>query len=225
MAPLPPVPKCMRIQFIYSDGGDFNIINNTYWTYTGSVSATDMGTMVIDMGGYWNTHMSPLFGNWVTLETVAGNDLNSSNGVQAFVDPAFGGNNVGTGKLSSGACFVLSFEGQTKYRGGHSRIYLPAMPAGNLADPNSWTLTQAGNVVSAWTALRNAFVAAIPVAVGTVVQVIAHRFGASATAPVGVTSGSRVRSVPLDNPHTEPVQAFRGNTSVGSQRRRNQYSA
>jgi hypothetical protein len=224
MAALPPVPKCLRFQFIYSDTGDFNIINNTYWSYTGAVSPTDLGTMCQTMATQWENHMASLFGNWVVLEEITGDDLASNTGAQAFYTAALGGNNVGTGKLSSGACFVLSFEGSTKYRGGHSRIYLPAMPANNLGDPNSWTTGQATATVNAWLALRSAFIAAIPVAVGTVLQVIAHRFGASATAPVAVTSASRVRSVPLDSPHTEPVVAIRGNLSVGSQRRRNQYA-
>jgi hypothetical protein len=222
MAQGEPVPNCIELVFIMSDGGDTGMECHTYWGYNGSVSATDLTTMCSAAYGQWGAHILPQQGNWVTLEECFGNDLASITGAQAAFSGASIGTSAGTGKLSSGTAFVLSFETSRKYRGGHSRIYIPGVPASDLADANSWTTTQATNMVTGWQAFRNALVAAIPAAIGIVGQVVAHRYGASATAPV-LGAPSVRKSVPLTHPFTDPVTAIRGNISVGSQRRRNQY--
>jgi hypothetical protein len=225
MPPLPVVPRCFELKFIMSDGGDLDIQNRTFWSFTGALSSTDLTTITAAAFAQFGTHMMPNFRIPTTLEEVSGNDLSSLSGAQAFTTGSTPGTNPGTGSLTSGACFVLSFEGALKYRGGHSRIYFSGYPNNDLADPNTWTTGTVTNTVSAWTAFRNALIAAIPSAVGVVAQVIAHRYGATAGSPV-LAGGATVRkSVPLTNPFTEPVVAVRGNPQVGSQRRRNLYVA
>lgn len=225
MPPLPPVPKCFSLTFIGNDGGDPDIQNHTYWSFTGALSATDLTTITAAAFAQWGTHMSALQGAWYKLTEVAGNDLSSRTGAQAFTTGSTPGTSGATGPLGSGSAFVLSFEGGTKYRGGHSRIYIAGQGSSDMSDPNSFTGTHATGMVSGWTALRNALIAAIPSAVGVVAQVIAHRYGATAGSPVSGEGATVRKSVPLTNPFTEPVVAVRGNPGLGSQRRRNLYVA
>jgi hypothetical protein len=225
MPPLPPVPNCFELKFITNDGGDADIQNRTFWSFNGTLSSTDLQTIVAAAFTQWGSHLASIYRIPVVLTEVSGNDLSSATGAQAFATGSTPGTNPGTGALTSGACFVLSFEGALKYRGGHSRIYLSGVPNNDLSDPNTWTTAYATNIVSGWTAFRNALIAAIPSAVGVVAQVIAHRYGATAASPVEGGGGSRLRSVPLTHPFTEPVVAVRGNIAVGSQRRRNLYVA
>jgi hypothetical protein len=225
MPALPPIPGCFELRFVMSDGANTNEQCRSYWSYNQSLSATDLTTIVGHAFTLFGTQFAPLCGTWWTLEQVIGTDLASNTGAQETASGSTPGTSAGTGKLSSGTAFVLSFEGATRYRGGHSRIYIPGYTNTEVADANSWTIPTATNTVNAWSAFRNALIAAIPTAVGVVAQVIAHRYGASGSAPVEAGSGSKPRSVPLTHPFTEPVVALRGNLSIGAQRRRNLYVA
>jgi hypothetical protein len=165
--------------------------------------------------------MAPNTAPNVSLLEVFGNDLNSQTGAQAADGQApVVGSALSGHELTSGAAFVMSNEGSVKYRGGHSRNYLPGMHNDVLADANTWTETFQAALLTAWSAFISEIISQAPAAIGALAHVIAHRFGKSATAPVSAGTPS-ARSVPLTNPYTEKVVAYRTNPQVGSQRRRN----
>lgn len=221
MAALPPVPKTLQVQLIYSDGGDTDIRNILYFKYSGTASATDLVTLAQEVKTVWGTHMAGQHRSNLLLESVFIDDLNSDTGFQAVDgNPAVSGSNIASTSYTSGAAFVMSNVGQLKYRGGHSRTYLPSIPTSATADPNTWTTAYQAAMLSAWQGFIAAIISAAPTAIQLLGQVIAHRFGKSATAPVAGSLASS-RSVPLTTPFTENVVAHRTNPQVGSQRRRN----
>lgn len=222
MTALPFVPKTIQFQLVYTDQADSDIRNMLYFTYGNSLSATDLQTLCNSMASNWDAHMATNTTTNVALEEVFASDLSSDVSAQAASTLGVQtGGNAG-GHLTSGAAFVMGYETSRKYRGGHARNYLPGMPVTGLADANTWTAAWQTTIVNAWSAFLNAFVsAAVPVAVGALTHVVAHRFGKTPGAPVLASSGA-VKSVPLAVPFTDPITAIRSNPQVGSQRRRNQ---
>lgn len=221
MPALPPVPKTLQIRLVYNDGGDADIQNILYFKYGGTASAPDLVTLAQEVKTVWGTHMAGQHSNTLHLLSVFIDDLDSATGAQAVDgNPALTASNV-SGPLTSGVAFVMSNVGQMKYRGGHSRTYLPGIPTNAAQDPNTWTTAFQTAMLTAWQGFIAAIVSAAPTAIQLLGQVIAHRFGASATAPVGVSSGRSARSVPLTHPVVENVVGHRTNPQVGSQRRRN----
>lgn len=222
MAALPPLPKTLQMQLIYAWGSNANIRNMLYFTYSGGVSAGDLLVLTRNMKTQWGLHMAPQTVSDCFLDTVFGNDLNSNLGAQAIDgNPAVVGTAAGT-RTTAGAAFVIGNESALKYRGGHSRTYLPGMPEPNTSDSNSWSTVAQQAILTAWSAFITAFITtAVPAAVGTLQQVVAHRFGKTAGSPVS-TADIDVPSVPLTSPFTQPITGYRTNPQVGSQRRRNQ---
>jgi hypothetical protein len=221
MAPLPPLAKTIQFQLIFTDGADSDIRNMLYFTYTNTLSNTDLQTICATVKSQWSTHMATSITTNVQLEEVFASDLSGPTSAQSSDgQAAVAGSNAGT-HLTSGAAFVMSNETARKYRGGHSRNYIAGLPANDLADANTWTAGAQAALLTAWSAFLNGIVSvAVPVAVGVLQHVVAHRFGKVAT--VDASSGlTVVRSVPLTSPFTDPVVAIRTNPQVGSQRRRN----
>lgn len=222
MAALPPVPKTIQFKLFFNSHGNSNVQNILYFTYTGTLASTDLQTICNNLLSQWATHMSPQQCTTTSLLGVTGNDLSSVTAAKSASSgvPAAGGN-VGA-EVSNGAAFVIGHETNRKYKGGHSRSYVPGVAVSELSDGNTWSNTFQASMISAWNAFVTAFIStAVPAAVGTLAQVVAHRYGASPIAPVsgGV---SVLKSVPLASPFTDPVTASVANPQVGSQRRRNQ---
>jgi hypothetical protein len=222
MAALPPIPNALQMQLIYSWGSNTDIRNILYFKYSGSISSGDLLTLVRSMKTSWTAHMAPQTVTDCFLTTVFGNDVASNLGAQAIDgNPAVAGTAAGT-RTTAGAAFVIGNETALKYRGGHSRTYIPGMPESNTSDSNSWTTVAQQAMLTAWSAFIQAFItSAVPAAVGSLQQAVAHRFGKSATAPV-LAADTDVPSVPLTSPFLQVITAYRTNPQVASQRRRNQ---
>lgn len=225
MTALPPVPKCIQFQLLYTDGADTDIRNMLYFTYTQTLSSTDLQTLCNTMVTVWGSHMAGQTVQRCVLEGVIATDLSGptsaegSSSIASIPGTIVPATSQG---LTSGAAFVMSNITALKYRGGHSRNYIPGLPQSGLLDANTWTVAFQTTIINAWAAFLQAFVStAVPTAVGVLQQVVAHRFGKTAGAPV--LSG--VKSVPLSNPFTTAVTAHKTNPQVGSQRRRNQQFA
>jgi hypothetical protein len=222
MARLPSIPGCIQVDLIYNDGSDTDVRNILYFTISETSSTAALQTFANAIKNAWSTHMAPNTAPNVSLVEVFINDLTSPTSPQASDDlAAVVGTALSGHELTSGAAFVMGNEGGLKYRGGHSRNYLPGMHNDTLQDTNTWTTAWQTTMVNAWSAFITAAITAAGGALGTIAHAIAHRYGSSATAPVMEGSVS-ARSVPLTTPFTEPVVAYKTNPQVGSQRRRNQ---
>jgi hypothetical protein len=221
MPPLPVVPNVMKFKLTYSDGSNTNVENQFYLKYSGSVSATDLATLLNTIGIAWSAQMAPLTGPWLVLESIEGTDLGTKTGAQAVEDVSIAGTNTSTNKLSSGAAAVISKLESDQYRGGHSRNYIPGIPDASLQNSNTWTAAFQSALAAAWSNfIHELITTSVPAAMGTLQDVVVHRFGQTAGSPVIVNG--KLKSVPLTTPVVHLVTGYRTNPKVASQRRRNQ---
>lgn len=222
MPPLPPVSFALHFRLLYVDFGNTNVQNNLYFTYSQTMSNTDLTTLCNSMVTRWTNHIGPQVSQNLTLFGVVANDLTTSTAAQgASTVPSIGGALAGP-ELSNAAAFVISNETARRYRGGHSRVYLPGQMQSHLADGNTWTTAFQTAMLQAWNAFISEFITtAVPAAVGTLRQIVVHRYGRTSTSPVSTVDDDSP-SVPLTNPYFDLVTASAANPNVGSQRRRNQ---
>lgn len=220
MPPLPDVPNVIQITLRYTDGGDSNMQNHWYMSYTGTVSETDAATFAATVNSQWLTHIAPEIGNWANLLSVTVNDLSSTLGAKV-INETGGAGTASPPKLSSGVAAVISRIESDKYRGGHSRIYVPGIPEGNLATSNTWSTTFQSALSAAWLAFITALIQNAPSAFQTLKDAVVHRYGRTATAPVSGAIPYKTPSVPLTTPIVHPVTSYLVNPKCTSQRRRN----
>lgn len=222
MPALPNVPLTIRVKLIGNDGGDNNIQNAWYFTYTGTASATDLNTLMGIVVSAWSANIATHTCSSYHLIGVEITDLNSKTGAKVFETVSVAGTGS-TPELSSGTAVVVRGAEGDRYRGGHRRVYLGGRSQPDLADPNTWTVAFQTAIASGVQAFVNQIISAAPAAMGALKDVVVHRFGPSANAPVSM-EGYRITrlSVPLTTPITHPITGYSTNPQVASQRRRNQ---
>lgn len=222
MTALPPLPKVIQFKVFTNDNGNTNVQNILYFRYTGNVGSTDMQTLCNNLFTDWVTALFSHLVNTNHLLGVTGNDLSSVTAAKSASTAAVATATAVPPGVTSGAAFIIGHETSRKYKGGHSRTYLTGLPVSSLSDGNTWSAAAQTTILSAWNAFVTAFTSTlVPAAVGQLIQVVAHRYGASPTAPV-LAGVSASKSVPLLTPFSDDVTASIANPQVGSQRRRNQ---
>lgn len=224
MTPLPPISKAIQFKLFYNDQGNANVINELWLTYSSTLAQSDLVILCNNIMTSWGAQFAAQVMPSCSLIGVTGNDMSSNIAPQAgSTHAAIPGSNAGQ-NIPNGSCGVISYETNLKYKGGHGRVYVPGLPRNALSDGNTWTATARAAIQAAWAAfITEITTVAVPAAVGALTHVIAHRYGKTAAAPVGV-SVSSVKSVPLTSPFTTPVNSYFMNPQVASQRRRNQQS-
>jgi hypothetical protein len=223
MPALPNVPRVVRYDFRQTIGPNARVLNRLFFQYSGTLSATDLATLLTTASASWNTNISPNLSTIVTMTSLTGTDLTSPSSPQAVNGTARVGG-AGYQNLPAGTSIIIKFKINRRYRGGHPRVYFGGQGFANLADAEHWSSTN----INAWNTGFAAFIAgcvlAPPAAVGTLVHVSVHYFAGfhNVTLPSG-----RQRALPtlLLNPSVDPVVSYSVNPIVGSQRRRNQQSA
>lgn len=220
MPPLPNVNKVLRIAMRYAWAGDTDVINRTFYQYSGTATLTNIGDVATLFFTEWGTNFLALMSSDISLTDVTVEDLTSSSGFTANASGVTPGS-IGTAALSSAACLIVKRVIARRYRGGHSRIYFPGLVTSDLQDDNTWK----GTTISAWLAAMAAFDAAISAAVPS---------GLSSLTPVNVSfydgftnflepSGRyRARPTTRSSPLVDLIAGYAVNPQVGSQRRRNQ---
>lgn len=224
MPPLPSPGKVFRCVIQYTDGSDTNIQNHFYSSYTGSVSGADATSVNNAIQAAWHNNLAPQQTSNMILEAITTTDLATATGVEVTSTYTSAGTSAGT-KLSSGTAMVLTHEVPRRFRGGHSRVYIPGLAEGSLASANTWSAGTLSSVVGGWTAMIQSMQGGVIPDLGTVatVQVSYYSGFTVITSP---TTG-RTRNVPKlrTTPLIDVVSAVRGNPRVASQRRRNKQSA
>lgn len=222
MPPLPVVPSCIQIKIVGNDGGDNNITNGQYLTFSGSASATDLTTLMGIVVAGWSANLAPHHTTSYHLTQVKITDLSSKLGANVGETVSVAGTQTGN-ELTSGTSAVISRKESDQYRGGHSRVYLGGRNGNDLSDANTWSVAFQTAISAAWQAFINEIISAAPAAMGALKDVVVHRFGASALPPVHM-DGYKVtkKSIPLNPPIIHPTTGYTTDPQVASQRRRNQ---
>jgi hypothetical protein len=187
--------------------------------YTNSLSSADALTLCTTLATSWNTRMAPVTDPHYTLTQTSVNDLNSRTGVEVGFTTSHVGTATGN-PLGAAVAFVMSAKTALKYRGGHSRVYIPGISAAEEADQNSWSTTGQGAVFTAWTGMLGDLATSPPVGVGAMSQVVVRYISSNkADFPPPVPTTFPALIVP---PLVLPITSWVSNPQFGSQRRRNQ---
>lgn len=222
MPALPDVPTTIEVMLNGSDGGGATFQNAWYFTYTGSADAATLNTLIGIVVTAWSANIAPQVSSQYRLTAVTITDLNSKTGAKVSESVSVAGTQAGQ-SFTSGAAMVVSGKESYRYRGGHRRVYLGGLVGTHIADANTLSTAFQAALAAAIQAFVNEIISAAPALLGALKDVIVHRFGPSAAAPVSMP-GFKVKrlSVPLTTPITHPITSYVTNPQVGSQRRRNQ---
>jgi hypothetical protein len=218
--PLPPAPKTAAFFLHTQITGGGNCLTRFHMKYTNTISSTDATTLLTTLATSWNTRLAPITMNQYTLNQVSINDLDSRTGVESGLVVSHPGTSAGTG-FGAAVAFVMSAKTALKYRGGHSRVYIPGINVGEASDQNTWSAAGQGTVFSAWTGMLADLASSPPVGVGAMSQVVVRYISSN---KADFPSGTPTPDPPwlLPSPMVLPIAAWVSNPQFGSQRRRNQ---
>jgi hypothetical protein len=219
--PLPAVSKVVRLDLHWTEGTAGNLQCREFFQFAGTLSVADAVTWGANISTAIGTYMTSFMHSGVTLTHLELTDLTSTSAAQVINGTGHTGANGGTA-LPSGTALVIKKIITRRYRGGHPRIYLPGTVQADLATPNTWGVTPLANIVAAWTTFINACIANTnPAAIGAITHVNVSFYSGftNHTYPSG-----RVKPIPTPRvtPVVDAVQGLVGNSTVASQRRRNQ---
>lgn len=224
MPALPSVPNVLRCALKYALAGNLDILNIFHCAYTGSAPTdAELITLAGVVAGNWAAHLGTQLVEDLTLTGVSLTDLTSP--TSAAVDVPFGvtGGMSGEG-VPNGSAAVVSRHIARRYRGGHSRVYIPGAPIGELLTEMKWQTAWLTNVQDDWALLEGS----IP---GNLWS------GATSGTPCSVSyyegftphlyPSGRYRNVPnlRGTPLVDPVTLYQANPKCASQRRRNLQSS
>lgn len=211
----------MRVDLHYSLNGNANIQNRVFYTFSGTLSPTDATTWAAYMMSSFITsgHVGAALSAALELSKVVVTDLTSNTGAQGVASTGvvcLGG----TPSVTPGQALVVERRIARRYRGGHSRVYIPGMPYSQLTSAGTWVSTAPGAIAGDWEQWESDNCTHAPSAVGTVLPISVSYFAGftNVTYPSG-----RTRPVPklrTGGPVKDQVTAWVGDPSVKSQRRR-----
>jgi hypothetical protein len=159
MPPLPDVPGVIRLA-ISGTCDTFPWVNALHFAYTGAAPGnSDIASMLGDLHGFWDTHLTPLQDTLTALLKLEGTDLTSPTSAQNSLDVNVPGTRAGE-FLPADACLLINYPITRRYRGGKPRQYLCVGVQGDLLDRSHWTSAFAVATHAAWNAFIDAFVGA-----------------------------------------------------------------
>lgn len=218
--PLPPAPNCAKFTLHTQISGGPIALTSFHMKYTVAMSAADELTLITTLAASWNTRMAPVTDPHYTLIQASVNDLGSRTGAENFLPVSHPGTAAGN-PLGAAVSFVMSAKTTLKYRGGHSRVYIPGITASEEADQNSWSAAGQGAVFTAWTGMLSDLAASPPAGVGALSQVVV-RYISSNKADFPPASPPATLPALLNPPMVLAITSWQPNPQFGSQRRRNQ---
>jgi hypothetical protein len=191
-----------------------------FFQYTGALSQADAQTWVTAMNAAWGTRWSPQQTTFCTLTNVVLTDLTSATAAQANDATARVGTN-GTSPAPLGAAIIIKRRIARRYRGGHSKVYIPGASIVSMGTNNQWVGASLTAFLAAWNNLISDILTAVPVAAAPAFEVSVSYFQGfhNVTFPSG-----RIRPVPTlrGSPLIDLVLGHAVNPVVASQRRRNE---
>lgn len=152
LGPLPDVANVVR--FKYSGlVSSRPFVALFFWHYNGAAPSTaQLNTFCTALGAAWNTHLAPVHGTFVTLQTTQAWDLASRNGAAGTATTAFAGTRTGAA-MPAQVCGVASWSVNYRWRGGHFRTYFPMGVSADTTNMFQWTTaarTTMNTQISAW---------------------------------------------------------------------------
>ena len=225
MPPLPPVASTLRIQFIHSIAGLYNAFVHAYYRYSGTApTTTDLGNLCGAIGGAWVSNCAPVTPVATILTSVTAVDLSSQTAAEGSSIFSHPGTRVGEA-MSANDCALVNLHIGRRYRGGKPRQYWPFGVVADMSNPQSWTTAFQTAVTNAVNG-QHAAILGLTWPGGSVAAAmnISYYEGFKVvTDPV--TGRARNVSTPRPTPVQDQISAFSCNPRIGTQRRRQRFSA
>ena len=223
MAPLPDVPKVVKVAVILSDSINTDIVTRFYLRYSGSApDSAALDTFAATVKSEWAADLAGDVNEAYNLIRVECTDLTtptSAIGLWSGSQPG-----TATGDMTpADAAMVVSYTIARRYRGGHPRGYWLAGESTDLNDPQHWTSA----FVAAWQTQIQTFFAGIVASAWAGAGTLEHvnvSYYHGFTVVTNPTTG-RARNVPnvRATPIVDAVVAVVSRLRIGTQRRRLQY--
>lgn len=189
----------------------------------GPPTVPDLQALNTTIDGAYTSHLAAIPTPSVVLKEIDSLDLSSLSANNALDSVSIAGTSTND-DLPAGTAVVVSFKQATRYRGGHSRIYLPFGSSQNLQDDQTWNSSFISGMTTRWEAFITEVSGTTFSGGGISNQVIVHYYKGHTN--VLYPSGYYHAIPTVKSPPTfDAVLATIVNKYVGSQRRRNQYVA
>jgi hypothetical protein len=232
MPALPAVSGLVKAILTYAAPGVAEVLTRLFFQGTGSSSQSNLNTAAQTMANSWATSMAPQSAPQLALTSVQLEDLSSSTSPTGIWVGSKPGTSSVSGAATPAVCFIVKNGISDRYRGGHSRIYIPGINLGNVsaADATTWNTTNASAIASAWSTFLGNCVSALITAgyAGTAAAVPHFYKGAGrtwthyGTAPYDWWKyKTNVATTPID---VDTYTAIGYNDVLGTQRRRTHQS-
>lgn len=220
MPALPATPKTLRVAVSALDDAGRQIMSRLYVTYTGAApTAAQLNTFCATLATSWGTNLKALVSTHLTLDEIEATDLSSSTGAVGIANPSTAGTRTGNPVPISSA-FVVSYEINRRYRGGHPRGYWCFGTSNDLATEAIWSTTLQTAVVTGWAAFITSIGAAGWAGAGTLFHSNVSYYDGFTAVENMITH--RWRNVPNVRvaPVIDAVVSYVYRLPIGSQRRR-----
>jgi hypothetical protein len=222
---LPPVPSVLRLQFIHSIDAIVNAYVHAYYRYSGTApTTTDLGNLCGAIGGVWVSNCAPVTPIATVLTSVTAIDLSSPTAAEGSSSFSHAGTRTGA-PLTANDCALVNLHIGRRYRGGKPRQYWPFGVNTDLANPTQWTTAFQTAVTNAING-QHAGILGLTWPGGSIAAAMNVSYYTGFKVVTDPVTG-RARNVPT--PRTSPLQdqisAFSCNIKVGTQRRRQRFSA
>jgi len=223
MPALPAAPGVLRVAIGMTIGGSSPGLSRFYIKYTGTApTAAQLATFDAAVSSALATDLCPLMDSASTFVKIETTDLSSATGAVDVSAISHVGTRSGSG-LPSQVAFVTSYEISRRYRGGHPRGYWRFGVEADVASGQAWTSGLVTSVNSDMATFMSAVTGAGWTGAGTLEQVNVSYYSGFHVVTNPITG--RARNVPLvrSAPTVDVVSAISARSSIGTQRRREQF--
>lgn len=211
IVPLPPVPNVIKcvVRNVGNDGRP--AVNVIYLEYTGGTLGYDGAAALAtafsnSVAEYWVPMMHPN----TSTASVEVTDLTSDTAGQGIASNSVAGTREG-GPIGLHSCFLISQLVNVRYRGGHSRNYLPFGTSADLNSDGDWSDASVSAFLGAYNDSIGALILGTYGGATIDAQVSVSYYG-----PPTVDGKSTLRETPLIRVILEST----GNAQLATQRRR-----
>lgn len=145
MPALPSVNKVLRTALKWATGNDTSAYVRTFLSFTGAnPTVVELAALATGILSEWQDFLTYLNEDG-GLDEITITDLTSPTSAEAtYSSPEIG--TLTNGPLGAGSALVLSEVVDRRYRGGHSRLYIPDLDSGVLQTPQTFTSAFVGDM-------------------------------------------------------------------------------
>lgn len=220
MAAFLPDVKTLKVVVSTIDDDGHVDMNRFFLTYAGTAPLdADLAVMAVACEDSVNTNLMPLMRDDKSSDGVTITDLTSDTAAQGAYTAEVAGTLAG-GSLPASTSLVVAQTTGRRFRGGHSRVYLPVGDDTKLANDAHWDGTFVTAVTDAWSGVVADTAGGAWAGAGTITAVMASFYLGFTNEAYGSPPKYRRVPTPRAAAVNYPVTGYVGRVVIGTQRRR-----